>query len=230
MARTPLVLPLIFAGLVLGAAALTAGVGRSDPAPMPAETAKVIAELPAGDWRLDKAHASLIFRVDHLGFSNYTARFTRWDATLTLDPRNPAAASLTAEVDATSIETDYPDPASLDFNATLRGETWLDAARHPKMTFRSTRIEMTGPQTATIVGDLTLRGVTRPVRLEARFNGGYAHNPYDTAGARIGFSARGVLNRGDFGIDYGIPEPGSKMGVSNAVEIILETEFSLKAG
>jgi len=230
MARTPLVLPLIFAGLVLGAAALTAGVGRSDPAPMPAETAKVIAELPAGDWRLDKAHASLIFRVDHLGFSNYTARFTRWDATLTLDPRNPAAASLTAEVDAASIETDYPDPASLDFNATLRGETWLDTTRHPKMTFRSTRIEMTGPQTATIVGDLTLRGVTRPVRLEARFNGGYAHNPYDAAGARIGFSARGVLNRGDFGIDYGIPAPGSKMGVSNAVEIILETEFSLKAG
>lgn len=230
MSRFPLMIPLAFTGLVLGAVALTAGVGRSDPAPMPAETARVIQDLPAGAWRLDRAHGSLIFRVDHLGFSNYTARFTRWDATLNLDPRNPGAASLVAEVDATSIETDYPDPATLDFNATLRGETWLDTARHPKMIFRSTKVTLTGPRTATITGDLTLRGVTRPVTLEARFNGGYASNPYDPGGARTGFSARGVLNRGDFGIDYGIPAPGTTMGVSNAVEIIIEAEFSLKAG
>lgn len=182
-------------------------------------------DVPAGRYRLDPYHASVIFRVDHLGFSMYTARFTKLDAELDFDPAAPDRASLTATVDARSIETDYPFPEELDFDAQLRGEDWLDAERHPQMTFRSTDVVLTGPDSARIDGELTLRGVTRPMALDATFNGGYAGHPMDP-NARIGFSARGSLRRSDFGMTFGIPEPGTKMGVGDEVEIIIEAEFS----
>ena len=181
-------------------------------------------DAPAGSYKLDKTHASLVFRVDHLGLSNYTARFTRLDGELQLDPANPGAASITATVDPRSLETDYPDPEP-DFDAELQGGSWLDAARFPKITFRSTKVEMTGPDTARVTGDLSLHGVTKPVVLETRFNGGYASHPMDPAGSRIGFSAKGVLKRSDFGVAYGIPAPGTTTGVGDPVEFQIEAEF-----
>jgi polyisoprenoid-binding protein YceI len=183
------------------------------------------AAVPAGAYTLDRAHASLLFRVSHLGFSNFTARFKRFDAQLQFDPRNLAAAKVNATVEVASLETDYPDPAKLDFNAQLTGPEWLDAARFPQMTFESRRVEATGQDTVRIHGDLTLHGVTRPVVLAAKFNGGYAGHPMDPH-ARIGFSAHGTLLRSEFGISYGIPAPGTTMGVSDAVEVVIEAEFS----
>ena len=180
---------------------------------------------PAGHYTLDKAHASLIFRVDHLGFSHYTARFKRFDAQLEFDPANLARSSVTATVDATSLETDYPDPAQLNFNAMLQNEQWLDTARFPQMTFRSTSVEVTAPNSMRIHGELTLHGVTRPVVLEATYNGGYEGHPLDPH-ARIGLSARGTLKRSEFGIAYGVPAPGTTMGVSDEVEVTIEAEFS----
>ncbi|MEZ5667488.1 MAG: YceI family protein [Alphaproteobacteria bacterium] len=194
--------------------------------PALAQAGDPVAELPAGTYGLDRAHASLIFRVDHLGFSHFTARFTRFDATLDFDPADPTAMQVSATVDAASIETDYPDPASYDFNADLRGAPWLDAAQHPQMTFVSTAVVPTGALSADVTGDLTLRGVTRPVTLAVTFNGGYAGHPLDPSGSRIGFSARGTLMRADFGMGFGIPEPGTTMGVGNAVEVIVEAEFT----
>ena len=179
-------------------------------------------QLPAGTYTLDKAHASLIFRVDHLGFSHYTARFTRLDATLELDPARPAEARLEATVEAASLATDNPPPG---FEDMLRGPEWLDAKAYPQITFRSTEVATTGPDTARITGDFSLHGVTRPLALDATFNGGYAGHPMDP-NARIGFSAYGTLNRSEFGIAYGIPAPGSTMGVSDAVEIVIEAEFN----
>jgi polyisoprenoid-binding protein YceI len=198
---------------------------RSAPAQETAPLAPVATAAPAGEYRIDKSHTSILFRVDHLGFSRYTARFLRYDATLQLDPANPSAAQLTATVETASLETDYPDPETLDFNAMLTGPQWLNAEAHPQMRFVSRRIEMTGPATARIHGDFTLRGITRPLVLEARFNGGYAGHPYER-NARIGFSAHGTLLRSEYGVDLGIPAPGTTMGVSDAVEIIIETEFT----
>ena len=187
--------------------------------------APVATDVPAGAYTLDKAHASLIFRVNHLGFSNYTARFRHFDAQLQFDPANLAASQVTVTVDPASLETDYPDPAALDFNAQLRGEQWLNTAQFAQMTFRSTSVDLTSPNTVRINGELTLRGVTRPMTLDATFNGGYAGHPMDPH-ARIGFSAHGALKRSEFGMGYGVPEPGSTMGVSDKVEVIIETEFS----
>ena len=183
------------------------------------------ATIPAGAYKLDRAHASLLFRVSHLGFSNFTARFKRFDAQLQFDPENLAAASVTATVEVASLETDYPDPAKLDFNAKLTGPEWLDAAKFPQMTFESRRVEVTGRDTVRIHGDLRLRGVTRPVVLDAKFNGGYADTPWIPMRAS-GSQPSGTLLRSEFGISYGIPAPGTTMGVSDAVDVIIEAEFT----
>ncbi len=192
----------------------------AEPVP-PAVTARV----PAGAYTLDQSHASLVFRVSHLGFSNYTARFKRFDANLQFDPRNLAASKVAATVDVDSLETDYPEPAKLDFNAVLKSTDWLDVATYPRMEFASRQIDVTGVNTVRIHGDLTLHGVTRPIVLAATFNGGYAGHPMDP-NARIGFSAQGTLRRSEFGIAFGIPAPGTTMGVSDEVAIVIEAEFT----
>jgi polyisoprenoid-binding protein YceI len=187
--------------------------------------AQAPAPVPAGAYTLDKAHSSLIFRVNHIGFSNYTRRFKRFDAKLQFEPANMARSSVTVSVDATSLETDYPSPKELDFNALLQNAEWLDTAKFPQMTFRSSKVEVTAPNTLKISGDLTLRGVTRPMVLDATYNGGYEGHPMDPH-ARIGFSAHGTLKRSDFGMTVGIPAPGTTMGVGDDVEVIIEAEFN----
>jgi polyisoprenoid-binding protein YceI len=195
------------------------------PATALASSKPVAPDVPAGAYTLDKAHASLIFRVNHLGFSNFTARFKRFDAQLQFDPANLAASSVVVHVDPRSIETDYPDPATLDFNAQLQGSEWLNTAQYPDMTFRSVSVESTGGGAMRINGALTLRGVTHPVALDATFNGGYAGHPMDPH-ARVGFSARGSLSRSQFGMSFGVPEPGSTMGVGDKVDVVIEAEFN----
>jgi polyisoprenoid-binding protein YceI len=187
----------------------------SVPAPAPVN-------VPAGAYTLDKSHASLIFRVDHVGFSNYTGKFRTFDAELQFDPANFAASSVTVKIDPRSLDVDNPPAGFVD---SLLGKDWLDAGRFPEMTFKSTNVETIAPGKARITGDFTLHGVTKPVVLDATFNGGYASHPMDPR-ARIGFSANGKFKRSDFGITYGIPEPGSKMGVSDQVDTVIEVEFS----
>lgn len=186
----------------------------------PASTAPV----PAGAYKLEKSHATLIFKINHLGFSNYTARFKQFDAELQFDPTKLAASQLTATVDARSLETDFPYPEQVDFNKQLQNKDWLNTAQFPEMKYVSKKIDVTGNKLH-INGELTLRGVTKPVVLEATYNGGYAGHPMDPH-ARIGFSAQGVLKRSEFGMTYGIPAPGTTMGVGDDVTVILELEFS----
>jgi polyisoprenoid-binding protein YceI len=211
---------------ILGIAVLTLAIGSplhaaDEQTPPPASTA----EVPAGAYTLEHSHASLLFKVNHLGFSNYTARFKRFDAQLQFDPKNLPAAKLTATVDVKSLETDFPDPAKIDFNAQLLGKEWFDAERFPTMKYESRRIVQTGPKTMRIHGDLTMHGVTKPVTLEATYNGGYAGHSMDP-NARIGFSAQGVLRRSEFGISFGVPAPGTTLGVGDEVTVIIETEFT----
>lgn len=195
----------------------------AEPAAAPAATAQpAIPDLPAGSYSLDKSHSSLLFRVDHLGFSRYTGRFSTFDAKLQLDPANPATASLEVTVDPKSLAVENPPAGFLD---TLRGPEWLDGGQFPAITFKSTKVTPTGADTADVAGDFTLHGVTKPLVLKVKFNGGYKGHPMDP-NARIGFSATGQLKRSDFGIAYGVPGPGSKMGVSDEVDIAIETEFT----
>ncbi len=178
--------------------------------------------VPAGSYELDKAHASLIFRVNHVGFSNYTGRFSRFDAKLQFDPAHPERSSVTVAIDPASIQVESPPEGFLD---SLRSAQWLDVAKFPTLAFRSTKVTRTGAKGLRIEGELDLHGVKKPMTLEATYNGGYAGHPMDPH-ARIGFSAHGTLKRSQFGVAYGIPAPGTTMGVGDDVEVIVEAEFS----
>lgn len=195
----------------------------AEPVGEPSRSAALAPDVPAGDYKLDKAHSTLIFRLSHMGFSKYTARFRRFDAQLRFDPRNLTATQLTATIDARSIETDYPDSA-YDFNGELQGEPFLNAGQFPEIAFRTTRVEDLGNHALRVHGELTLRGVTRPIVLEATYNGGYVSHPMDP-NARIGFSAQGVLRRSEFGISGGIPAAGTNLGVGDQVAVVIESEF-----
>jgi polyisoprenoid-binding protein YceI len=196
----------------------------AEPAGEPSQKAAYAPNGSAGDYKLDKAHSTLLFRVNHMGFSHFTARFRRFDAQLKFDPRNLTATQLTATVDARSIETDYPDP-KYDFNGELQGEQFLNAAKFPEITFRTTQVEDLGNNALRVHGELTLRGVTKPIVLDATYNGGYAGHPMDPQ-ARVGFSAHGVLRRSDYGISGGIPAAGTNMGVGDQVAVIIESELN----
>ncbi|HEX7775117.1 MAG TPA: YceI family protein [Parvibaculum sp.] len=188
----------------------------------PALAKEATPPAPAGAYTLDKAHGSLIVRMSHMTFSHFTARFTQFGVKLQIDPRHPEKARLEATIDPHSIDADNPPAGFLD---ALRGPDWLYASKYPEITYRSTKIERTGPKTARVTGDLTLHGVTHPVVLNATFNGGYPGFEMDPQ-ARIGFSVRGHFSRSAFGISYGVLPPHSIMGVGDDVEVIIEAELT----
>lgn len=184
----------------------------------------VAKNVPAGTYTLDPDHTTVIFKVDHIGLSNFTAQFRKMKGTLLLDPAAPEKASLAVEIDAASLDT-KTNP-KLAFDKEMTGKSWLDARAFPKITFVSSSVVMTGEDTALVTGDLTLHGVTHRQTLNVKFNGGYGPGAVDPAGSRIGFSATGSLNRSDFGVSYGVPAEGSRLGVGDEVKIIIETEFT----
>jgi polyisoprenoid-binding protein YceI len=197
--------------------ALAAAAQASDNVPPPSRE-----PVPRGAYQLDKAHSSLVFRVNHLGFSAFTARFTRFDAQLKFDPAKLADSRVNVTIDPKSIASDNAPDGFLD---SLSGEPWLNAATYPEMKFVSRAVETIKDGAFRIRGDLTLRGVTQPLTLEARYNGGYAGHLYDPK-ARVGFSARGTFKRSAFGLTQGVLSATNPMGVGDDVEVQLETEFN----
>jgi polyisoprenoid-binding protein YceI len=193
--------------------------------PAAAEDEMDLGSPPAGTYTTDPAHTRLWFIVDHLGFSRYMALFTKVEAVLQFDPDHPEAMSVKATVDVGSLETHNP-ATDYNFNEIVSGEDLLNAPKHPLATFTSTKVVLTGEKTADVTGDLTLNGVTKPVTFAASYNGGWGHMPMDPMGARAGFSLATTIKRSDFGIDFGIPDPGSKMGVGDEVQIFVETEMT----
>lgn len=232
--RNSLISVSLFALAACGAAETT--VPAADAQAPAAETATPAAEEaiaapemgPAGTYVLDPTHASLVWKVNHFGLSNYTARFTRLDATLEFNPDDASATSLTVTVDPSSVETDYP----ADFKAThadspydtfdeeiAQDPTFFNAGEYPEITFTSTEINPTGPATGTVTGDLTFLGVTRPVTLDVTYNG-TATFPWAPDEPKIGFSATGTLKRSEFGLTKLVPNVGDE------VELLIEAEFA----
>jgi polyisoprenoid-binding protein YceI len=182
-----------------------------------------MAAPPAGQYHIDKAHASLLMRVSHLGFSTYTTRFSRFESDLTFDPSNIPGSKLVTTIDATSFEMDSAPQMCLDI---MKGNQFLDVAKYSTIVFRSDTVRMTGPKSFEIAGTLDLHGITRPLILSATYNGGYPGMPAMDPHARIGFSAHGSFKRSDFGMTYGVPAPGTTMGVGDLVDVSIEAEFS----
>ncbi|WP_375269556.1 YceI family protein [Phenylobacterium sp.] len=212
----------------LAAAALLAAC--SQPAETPAETAApeaaaetAVPAVPAGVYALDPTHTAFFWSVPHNGISNYTARFSKVEATLTLDPDDLANSKIEAMIDPTSVSTAYPG----DYKGTHPNtgfQSWdeniaqgfLKAGQFPQITFVSTAVNPTGPRTAEVTGDLTFMGQTRPVTLNATFNGLLDRHPFLGVPA-VGFAAEGSFKRSDFGMEAG--------PVGDEVKIRFDGEF-----
>ena len=221
--RTALTAPRLLGAVVIVAAwGLDSGLSLAATSTGSPAKAPVIAP-PAGAYKLDKAHASLVLRASHMGFSTYTTRFSRFDADLTFDPKDLPASKVVTIIDTSSFEMDAAPQMCLDI---MKGPQMLDTATYPQIVFKSESVRMTGVKSMEISGTLTLHGVTRPIVLTATYNGGYPGMPKMDPQARVGFSALGAFNRSDFGITYGVPAPGTTVGVGDLVDFSIEAEFT----
>ena len=178
---------------------------------------KVPSEVTAGAYKLDSDHGKITWSVSHMGFSTYTGQFVNVQAELSLNTANPAASTLTATIPLADVAS-----GNTALNGHLQTADFFDTANHPTATFvsRSVTVDADDANEATVVGDLTLRGVTRPVTIEVEFNqaGPSMGNTY-----KAGFDGEATIKRSEFGISYGIP-----MGLSDEVELHLEGEFTLQ--
>lgn len=208
-------------------AALALAACAQPPAPPPAPPQAEAVDAPSGRYVSDPAHTSLVVRADHLGLSHYTLRLTGVNATLNFNAEHPEQSSVEAAIDAASVATEFR--GARDFNAELENSQWLDAGRHPLVSFKSTSVELTAPDAARVSGDLTIRGITKPITLDVIFNRAYRQHPFGQPGALLGFSARGGFNRSEFGMNELLPQGANGVGIGDNVEIIIEAEFAQQA-
>jgi polyisoprenoid-binding protein YceI len=216
---------LLFA-VALAACASASGAGDQPPpfsgaanpeAAAPSADFPTAVDLPAGTYRLDPRHATVLFRVRHMQLAWFTARFDGKAATLQLDPADPSRSRLEASVEAGSVNTgvlNAQNERAFDRNIgrALGGEAT------PNITFTSTTIERTGQHTARVTGDLTMNGQTHPATLEVTFDGG-AVDPLRGGAMVLGFSAHGVIDRSQWGVTQWQSFTG------NDVQIVIEAEF-----
>lgn len=178
-------------------------------------------ELPTGNYQVDLSHASIVWKVSHLGLSNYVARFADFDAAIDYDSNNIEKSTVTASINPMSIQTAYPNAVEKDFNEVLATEKgWFNAGKFTSIDFTSTSIDMTGEKTAVMLGDLTFLGVTKQVSLDVVFNGAMLRQPF-SGKATMGFSATTRITRSDFGMSKYVPNIGDK------VDVMIEGEFAL---
>lgn len=187
----------------------TASVGAPDANP---ERAALLARQPAGVYEIEPTHTSLHFRLSHWGLSQYTARFDRILGTIDFNPANPTASSADITVDPASINTGLPE-----FNSKLANDIFK-ASTGGTIQFVSTGLTATSATTGVMTGNLTMANATHPVSLSVQFNGGQP-NPFAAGRQSLGFSARGTLQRSQWGIRNWIPNVGDE------VEVIVEAEF-----
>ena len=161
-------------------------------------------QLEKGSYTIDQTHATVLFKINHMGLSTFVGRFNKIDASLEFDPANIAAAKLSAVIDITSIDVN-----NNDLEETLLGSSWFAAEKYPQAVFKTTSVKVLDQDAAVFTGDLTLHGITAPIALTVTFNGG-ANNML-TGFYTLGFSATSTFNRSAFGIDYLIPAIGDKI-------------------
>lgn len=211
--------------LALSACVTAAGVPDQAPpftsaAPAAASTSQdypIAVDLPAGSYRLDPRHASVIFRVRHMGLAWFTARFDGKAATLTLDPADPTRSQLRASVDADTVNTGVLDgEGERGFDRSVARALGEEAT--PTISFTSTAIERTGQHTARVTGDLTMNGRTHPAMLEVSFDGA-AVDPLRGGAQVLGFSAHGSIDRTDWGVNEWRAFAGDE------VQIVIEAEL-----
>ena len=173
-----------------------------------------IAEVRAGQYELDPNHASLIWKLNHLGFSTFLGSFNDFEASLDFDPEDIENASLEVVIDTSSLDVDIPE-----FEEELRGDNWFAVEVHPQAVYRTTSfLEAVDEDTFIFAGDLTLLGNTAPVNLEVNFHGGGRN--FLTRSYTVGFSGSARFNRSDFGLDR-----FTSFGVGDEIDLEIHVEF-----
>lgn len=153
--------------------------------------------IAAGSYTVDPNHTQVVWSVNHLGFTPLYGAFGASGGTLELDPANPSAAKVTVTFNIADVST-----TSAGFTKHLLSSDFFDAAKHPTATFTSTAVQVDGTS-AKITGDLTIKGITKPVTLDAKLFGAGA-NPMNKM-QTVGFTAETTVKRSDFGVGMAAP-------------------------
>ena len=170
-------------------------------------------------WKLDPAHTQVEFSARHMMFTKVRGMFSDVQGTLLIDDENPDRSRVEVEIDARSIDT-----RSSDRDTHLRSEDFLDVDKHPKIRFRSTRVEGAHAEAGdefTVAGDLTIRGQTKPVTLKARYEG-QGTDPW--GGERVGFSARTTIDRREWGLTWNQALEAGGVLVGNELTIEIQAQ------
>lgn len=179
------------------------------------------AEYPAvGTYVLDTMHTTIGFTVRHMAVSKVRGAFNKYEGTLEL-AENPEDSKVRVTIDAGSVDT-----RDENRDNHLRTNDFFDVANHPTWTFVSTSIKPEGATEWKVEGDLTIRGVTKSVTLDAELEG-VVKDPYGMH--RVGFSARTTINREDFGVAFGAVMEAGGLVVAKKVDIEIEVEATLQA-
>lgn len=188
------------------AAATAAAMLSAFPTAAPAEAAE--------EWTIDPSHTHILFFVNHFGMSDIQGEFLDFDGTFRLDRENPENSSVEVTIDATTLDTGWPDR-----DAHFRSADFFDVENFPSITFTSTRVDITGEDTANVTGDLTIKDITLPVTLDVTLNGLQDDHPIrEGRQAYAGFTGTTTVLRSDFDVDMFAP------AVSDEVVIRIEME------
>ncbi|WP_395104241.1 YceI family protein [Actinomadura sp. SCN-SB] len=186
-----------------------------------------LVEIPgyvAGTWSIDPVHSSVGFTIRHMMISKVRGRFGSFEGTL-VTAENPLESSVSATIDLGSIDT-----GNAQRDEHVRSADFLDVERYTTMTFRSTGLRATDGGFV-LDGDLSLRGITKPVSLDLEIEG-FGPDPYRQddpfKGARAGFTATGEIDRTDFGVGDRATIPGGNLGLSERIQIVLEIQAALQ--
>ena len=163
------------------------------------------------DYKIDPTHTATVFNWNHFGFSTPSANFTDIQGVIKVDNAKPANSSVEVTIPLSSVNTNVP---ALDKE--FQEEAWFNAAKYPNITFKSTKVETKDKKHFKITGDLTVKGVTKPVVLDAVLNKQGEHPMLKVPA--IGFNATTSFNRSDFGIGSYVPMVGDKITVNITTE------------
>jgi polyisoprenoid-binding protein YceI len=167
-------------------------------------------------WNIDTSHSGINFAIRHMVVSKVRGRFAKFTGSIDLDESDLTRSTLKAKIDAASIDTGTPDR-----DVHLRSADFFDTDAFPELLYRSRRIEALSGDRYRVIGDLTIRDVTREVPLEVEY-GGRATDPWGNE--RAGFSARASLDRKDFGLTWNQVLEAGGVIVGDRVEIDIEVE------
>jgi polyisoprenoid-binding protein YceI len=168
------------------------------------------------NWQVDGAHSSVNLTVRHMVISKVRGHFAKWNAKLALDTADLTRSSVDVEIDAASIETGVADRDNH-----LRSPDFLDVQKYPALRYKSRRVEALSKERLRVVGDLTIRNVTREVVLDVEY-GGQGKDPWGNQ--RIGFTATASLNRKDFGLTWNQALETGGVLVADRVDIEIELQ------